>query len=276
MADSRTSDLTLLIPASPIPSHPNTAVIERALDSLLTHLPDGAFRTIVCHDPPSPSLAPDRSNAFERYLQRLERLTAAGKYRRLDIDVTTAPRWGHLAGSLRHTIGRVQSEFVFILQHDFFLTEHLPILDLIEMMRRHPEVKHLRLNRKANLPRLWDGRTEERRRFFAERSFDGVRVCQTLAWSDNPHLARTEYYSDLILPLVGDRQTFPENVCDPLNTPESHAQFGTFVYGAEGQASTVGHLDGAAYIPPSRFHRTLIALRGGLRLGTRLKALLRR
>jgi hypothetical protein len=276
MGASAQPDLTVLVPASPIPSHPSTAVVARALDSFLLNLPDGSFRTVICHDPPSPSATAATVRAFSRYLRRLERVATADRYRRLGVEVTVAPHWGHLAGSLRHVIALVRTEFVLVFQHDFFLTEPLPVLELVAMMRRHPEVKHLRLNRKTNLPRFWDGRTEERRDFFAERTFAGVTVCRTLAWSDNPHLARTDYYTDLVLPLVGERPTFPEDVCDPLNTAASHAQFGTFIYGGVGRPATVGHLDGATYVPPSRSQRVVTAIRARLRIRSRVRALLRR
>jgi len=276
--------LTVLIAASLVPSHPRTDLVEQVLDSVRHVRTVRPLDVIVCHDPPRPDATSRDRRRFDEYIGRLERLAV----QRGDFRVTVADRWGHLVGNLRHVLEQVETEFMLVLQHDWMLVEPLPIDDLITMMTRHPEVRHLRFNRHPNLPVHWDGKRPERVEFFEEVELDGQRLCRTLAWSDIPHLCRVDYYRDVILPIVGDRQTFPEFVCDPLSVPRTHELFGTYLYGPYGREPTSVHLDGRFAGQPllGRVARTLTlqskarrkqlrVLRSRLRLRTRLRALLR-
>jgi len=259
--------LTVLMPANLIPTHPRIDVLERALDSLELLQTSRPLDVLVCHDPPRPDASAEDRRRFARYLARLERsVVRTGRAR-----MTVAPQWGHLTGSIRHALPEVHTEFMLVFQHDFFIVEPLPVDELIEMMRRHPQVRHLRFNRKPNLPRLWDGDGAQRAAFFAEVELDGQRLCRTLAWSDNPHLCRADYYRDVVLPMVGERQTFPEDVCNARSTTETHDLLGTFIYGGYGQERTIRHLDGATHTRPPLPRRILHAVRQRLRLRSRLR-----
>ena len=61
------------------------------------------------------------------------------------------------------------------------------------------------------------------------------------------HLARTQYYRDRVLPLIASMPyTMPETVMQP-RVMEDLPQYGTFVFGAPGDAPYIVHADAAMH-----------------------------
>lgn len=261
--------LTVLIPASPVPSHPSLHLVEQAVRSLDLLEVSRRPPIVICHDQPRPDASPEVERRYRRYLRRLERHLSG----RRDVRSVLAPEWGHLAGNIRHGLEFVETEFVLILQHDFFLLRPIDIEPILDLLAVEPDIKHVRFNKRSNVAEGFDGYDDGREQFFSEVHFDGLKLCRTLAWSDNPHICRTDYYGEVVLPIVGEERTAPEIVVDPIATPERHREFGTFVWGGLGDPPAVGFSKGRTMPSPSALRSALLAARSRLRIRSRLRSL---
>lgn len=261
---------TVLIPASPVPSHPQTVLVERAIRSLGLLQSAGRPEVIICHDPPRPSADARTVTDFERYLRRLERKARSWPGTR----IVVAPEWGNLTGNLRHGLSFVRTEFVLILQHDFYFVREVDMDALVRAMRSNPQLKYVRFNKRSNLPRRADGRSDERISFFQEETHGGIALCRTLSWSDIPHICRVDYYRDVVFPLVGTSKTFPEAVCNPLVNRSTHETFGTYIWGELGSPKAVGHANGRALEREGALRRAYGWVASRTRLRSRAKFVL--
>lgn len=236
-SDSTGADVTILIVASPIPTHPRTSVLDGAIASLPMLQTEGLPPVIIAHDAPRPGAPRRVLRRYRRYLARIqERYESSRRFK-----VVVASEWGCLAGNIANGLRHVGSEFVLVLQHDFRFVQEISLDRLVQMMKDFPHVRHLRFNKNLNRAKEWDGNFEG---FFKEMDVGGIKVCRTAAWSDNPHLCRKDYYTDFVLPLMAGEKTFPEEVLNPRARPENHAEHGTYVYGAFRAAPTVDFVDG--------------------------------
>ena len=99
-----------------------------------------------------------------------------------------------------------------------------------------------------NYPYIWDCNPSYRKLLYKEESVSvqgkNFSYIRTLGWSDNNHLTTRDYYLNLILPLVGRRRIFPENVANLASGIFNHKLLGTFIYGGLGEQQTIFHLDG--------------------------------
>ena len=112
-------NLTVLVTASLIPSHPDTAFIRRSLQSLqLLSLP-AATPVLLSHDRPSGRELPVR---FSSYLDRLRLfLPGFAAATRLAPRVLLSPTNGHLLGNIAFALSHVppgRSKFLLKFEHD--------------------------------------------------------------------------------------------------------------------------------------------------------------
>lgn len=162
------------------------------------------------------------------------------------MEIHVLNRWGCLTGVMRYAIGLVETPYVLVVQHDLAFVRHYDIEHLLLTMNSNPGLKHVRFNKRATLPVAADVRGPGRLEIFGaadlvEGSSD---VVQTALWSDNNHVASTSYYRSIVFPLIGNHRSFMETCFEPIDSPNRHQVFGTFIAGAMGDPPMITHLDG--------------------------------
>jgi hypothetical protein len=238
--------LTIIVTASPIPTHPSSEIIDETLESLKFIDPDKSAQIVLAHDHHHPMALPDVQEAYLSYLAKLEKRYSGDD----KVEVVKLNEWGCLAKNIINAIETVKTPFVLVVQHDFKFLENIDVLDCIYVMNKNPKVRHIRFNREANFPYVFDHDPKTRLKHYAEKSFElegnnrKLTLIKTLGWSDNNHLCRTDYYREIVSPLTQDKKTFPEHPCNLASTPLLHQLFGTFVYGEIGKEGVIKHLDG--------------------------------
>lgn len=174
--------VTVLIPTSPIPSHPETWTIEATVASVQHHLPDA--RIVVMIDGVR-SEQEKRRKRYTDYTRRLLRLCNQWQAVPLLFEEHT-----HQAAMTRTALEHVATPLVLFVEHDTPLVTDEPIawrtceqaiLDgHVDLVRFHheahilPEHQHLMLD--APLGDL----------------------ARTVQWSQRPHLASTAYYRHIL------------------------------------------------------------------------------
>lgn len=238
--------ITIITTTNPIPSIPDTQILQRSQASLFRIPALARCKKIIVFDGIQPGFE-ERSADYELYKENVRTLTQKNP-QFYNTQLVFCPNWVHLSGAISEAIKHVKTPFVFIHQHDFVLQKEFDLNGCVATMMANPHIKHLRFNRGVTNRAFeveWDGEIDQ-----VINGVAFVPLCRTFGWSDNDHLARTDYYTDFVLPKCG---------CCPMEhvlQPElkkalaeegkegGHAPFGTYLYGTPSHGGYFHHLDG--------------------------------
>ncbi len=238
--DALCDKLTIITTTSPIPSNPDTRMLEETQKSLYKVPALRGCKKIIVFDGVPPRLNYCKM-AYEQYIHNVDKLTKEHPHFANTILVINR-EWKHLAWSLREAMKHVDTPYVFVHQHDFSISRVPDVINLIASMDDNPNLKHVRLNRLRNLTNGWDGPVDDQ--------IEGpcyVPLTRTFGWSDNDHFARVDYYWDFVFPKItrlGAMEWFLHN---PEKIKANHNSYGTYIYGAPGESPYLQHLNGRAY-----------------------------
>lgn len=245
--------LTIIITASPIPTHPSLKHIDGVIDSLdLLKLPEDTL-VVLAHDYPS------KDEDLSRYLEYYENLKKKYKERK-EFVFTMTDEWSCLTGSIRSAFKYVDSKYVLLVQHDFpFITE-IDFNSIIEDMDNNPELKHIRFNKRVNRQQGMDWICRNFQIFNTRNIVGNYSYMSTLNWSDNNHISPSDYYRNFVFPNTRNRsymehqllhkqrilaENSDENNPDDVSKVLSeHDRFGTYIFGQYDDPPTILHTDG--------------------------------
>lgn len=181
--------VTVLVPTSPIPSHPSTDVLEHTLESVWAQLP-GA-EVVLMADGVRPEQE-HRREAYDEYLRRVLQL-ATHRWRGRLVPLLM-PEHRHQAAMTMEALRVVRTPLVLFVEHDTPLTGdidwHLATTAVdsgaVNLLRFHHEAdvhpEHVHL--------YPDG---------PQRSvLGGCPVVRTMQWSQRPHLAGADWYAEVL------------------------------------------------------------------------------
>lgn len=177
--------VTVLIPTSPCPTHPDTGVIEETVRSVRARLPY-AEMLILCDGVRSEQA--DRTDAYTEYVRRVTLLCEHEWFGAVPIIHDTHRHQGLMT---RLALELVDTPLVLFVEHDTPLVGDVPwqqACDLVEggalnVLRFHHETRILGVHRNRMLDR---------------HPVDlGLPVVRTFQWSQRPHLASTAYYREM-------------------------------------------------------------------------------
>lgn len=175
--------ITVLIPTSPIPSHPDTSIIEETVKSVRDRLPDSEI-IVMCDG------VRDEQKSFkddyEEYQRRLYWLS-----REYDFMILRSDEHRHQAAMTAYALALVETPLILFVEHDTPLCEEIPFKaisdvildDKLDVVRFHFESHILPVHR-----HLMRGQLRH----------NGITYNKTVQWSQRPHLASTAYYKKLI------------------------------------------------------------------------------
>lgn len=189
-------EMTILIPTSPIPSHPSTAILDETIASVRFHFP-WADILILC-DGVRPEQE-DRREDYDRYVQEVC-WKANFEWHRVYPIVFGGHE--HQANMTRAALDYVRTPLIMFVEHDTPLVTDEPIdwPRIIPMMEdlNGPDV--LRFHFEAHVhpehEHLMEGGVLDSH---------GVPMRMTHQWSQRPHVAKRTYYQRIL------REHFPPN-----------------------------------------------------------------
>ena len=180
------SEISVLIPTSPISAHPSTALIEKCIASVRKHLPDSTI--CIMADGVRPEQEHYR-DAYQTYLDRLWNFVGHDE----NLQYLIFNEFQHQAAMTRQTLKGVRTPLILFMEHDTFFLDGLPIdfdgiarvikSGALNMVQFHcqwepwiiPEHEHLMLDKE----RVY---------------FDGVPMVRTWQFSARPHVASADFY----------------------------------------------------------------------------------
>jgi hypothetical protein len=175
---SRAPTVSVLIPTSPILSHPSVAIIEATIRSVQERMP-GVEIIVMCD-----GVRAEQQGFTDRYQEYLRNLCLLCEQLH-NVTPIVFGEFLHQAEMTRRTLARVDCDYLFFVEHDAPLVNDLDLAELLELMRAN-NLNLLRLHHESHvLP-------DHMRLMIGLRPRHGY--WPTMQWSQRPHLARTNFY----------------------------------------------------------------------------------
>lgn len=178
-------NVTVLIPTSPIPSHPDTGVIEQTVASVRHHLPDAEL--IVMCDGVRPEMEYRRAN-YDEYTRRLSWLVAHewGRCTMLVFD-----ELNHQVAMTKAAFNLVRTPLILFVEHDApLVTDEMIDWPACEQAVLSSSLHTIRFHFEGSIP-------EPHRHLMIDKvptEVGGVSVIRTKQWSSRPHLTSTDWF----------------------------------------------------------------------------------
>jgi hypothetical protein len=233
--------ITVVVPTSPIPSHPSTAVIDETIGSVRAQLPRAEI--LVMADGVRAEQE-DRRPVYDEYLARLC-WTCNRQW--ANVVPFLAERFSHQGELMRRALGEIITPLVLFVEHDTPLTGEIdwPAICAavrsggLNVVRLHHEVTILRPHEHLMLDRT-------------PIDVTGVPIIRTAQWSQRPHVASAAFYRQLIDRWFdpAGRTMIEDSVYGPMTSAwldrgeAGWSEWKVGIYAPEGNMQRSLHLDG--------------------------------
>lgn len=181
--------ITVLVPTSPIPSHPSTEILEETISTIRTHLPDNEIILMI------DGIREEQSDRTTDYGNYIYRVLWKCLHEWENVLPVIFGDHQHQANMTRKALEYVQTPLILFVEHDTPLTpdREIPFEGIAEavtagqadLVRLHhealilPEHKHLMFDDKAQI-------------------ISGVPMMRTQQWSQRPHVASVAFYKRIL------------------------------------------------------------------------------
>lgn len=198
--------VTILIPTSPIPSHPSTEIIDEVIAGIRNYFP--VAKIIIMCDGVRQSVEHRRAQ-YAEYLCKLASKHIDDPNTRLKFfNEPTQQAW-----MTRETLKEVTTSFVLFNEHDAILKSTPPI--------EWDAILHLLETDEANMVRFyhWDRIWHEHQYLMrGEFTHSGVQFVRTIQFSGWPLVAKTGYLRELVTRYFGptDRRMIESGLYGPV------------------------------------------------------------
>jgi hypothetical protein len=184
------SDVTIIIPTSYIPSHPSTKVIETTINNTRFHFPDSEI--ILQID----GMRSEQLNYKKDYDEYKNKVLWKCLHEWKNVLPIIFDEHSHQSTMMKKTINLVQTPLILYIEGDLPLRIDRDIdwnkcFDMFEY-------------NKANTIRFYLRERMPQEHVYMMCGQEDI-FMKTVQWSQNPHLSFTNYYKDIILPSVGER-----------------------------------------------------------------------
>lgn len=229
-----TSDVTVVIPTTFMPSNPSTRIITETLESVEEQLPESEI--FVLFDIPahgSPEELRDYSESTRVLLHSL-------KYDYPHAVPILFDEHAHQSLMTREALRIIDTPLLVFVEHDTPIRGEVPWEKLGEIVR----------SGYANLIRLsHEGRILPEHEYLmldkSPQMIMDVPLIRTVQWSQRPHIASTAFYRQILEKYHDHQPRFIEHVMYGVLLRGDYAEFRTHIYAPSGDIQRTIHLDGA-------------------------------
>ena len=171
---SRSQGVTLMTVTSPIPTHPSTALIDRAIEGIERMNYNFADK-IIAYDKPK------KSNAnYEKYKKKMkEKYLSSDGWTHLEMDVH-----GHFIGTFYKALLQCKTKYVFMNQHDIELKVTFPINKMKQLPSKDWNIIATHHMKNGLKPTHWYPIIQKSK--YPE-------LLKTWGWSERIFLSKTDY-----------------------------------------------------------------------------------
>jgi hypothetical protein len=196
-------DVTIIVPTSYIPSHPSTKIIDETINNIRFHFPDNEI--ILQID----GIREEQRQYEDQYNEYKNKVLWKCLHEYKNILPIIFDKHSHQTTMMKETIGLVETSLILYVEGDLPLRTDR----LIEWQKCFDLIG----NDKANLIRFY---LREEVPMEHEHMMCGQEdiFLKTVQWSQNPHLALTEYYRKFILPNVKEINYIEDEIYGKVQT----------------------------------------------------------
>ena len=191
--------VVVLIPTSPIPSHPKTDTIEETLASIRFHFPEA--KVLLMMD----GIRKEQEDLYECYKEYKRRVAWNCSNVWHNVDSLVFSTHHHQSGMMRQALEFVSTPLVLFVEHDTPLrNQEIPWTDLAEMVLRG-DCNSVRFVPDAETVEEFRTQPYHAHHMLSTISNNDVSIIRTTQWSQRPHLVSAEFYRRII------RENFSED-----------------------------------------------------------------
>ncbi|MFJ1459744.1 hypothetical protein [Nocardia sp. N2S4-5] len=231
--------ITVLMSVSPIPSHPDTRIIDETIASVRAQLPDAEI-VIACD-----GVRPEQEHRRAAYEEFLQRLLWSADHVWHNVLPLIYDEHLHQAACARRALDHIGTPLILFVEHDTPLLGDIPWRELVDAIRAG-HANTIRLHHEASI-------LEPHRHLMLDDSpqeVGGVPMMRTIQWSQRPHLANAFWYRNMLDHML-PAKTFIEDqahgqLIDAYQTSGVMGWFWwrTLIYTPPGSTQRSYHLDG--------------------------------
>jgi len=180
-------DITIIIPTSVLPSHPDTRIIDETIQGVRTQLPDSEI--IMQID----GLRAEQQDRLDDYNEYKRRVLWKCLHEWKNVLPVVFEKHSHQTTMLKETIDKVRTSLLLYVEGDAPLTPDLPIeWDKCINWINEGKANTIRFHFEARIP-------EEHNHLMLGLENGFMKTCQ---WSQRPHLSTVNYYKDIVMPTL--------------------------------------------------------------------------
>jgi len=174
--------ITVVVPTSPIPSHPSTEIIDQTIKSIRYHTDAKILITID-------GVREEQKNRTEAYRLYTQRLLWKCNFEYTNVVPHIFDTHVHQSGMMEKALEIIDTPLVLYVEHDTPLVTDMDIdWEKISLRVLNREMNVVRFHYEAEIPK-------EHEYLMLERKDDFLHTKQ---WSQRPHIANTEFYRDVM------------------------------------------------------------------------------
>lgn len=176
--------MTVIVPTSYIPSHPNTTVIDQTIQSIRYHTGSDIILTID-------GLRPEHEAMSNDYTEYIRRLLWKCNFEYENVHPILFEKHTHQAGMMKKALTQVHTDLVMYVEHDTPLVTDEPIdWEFLVNTLLKGDVFGIRLHFEARIP--------QEHEYLMLPEHDKPFLKATRQWSQRPHIVRTNFYRGIM------------------------------------------------------------------------------
>lgn len=223
-------DMAVIIPVSPIPSHPDTAILEETIKSVRVHTSAPILVTID-------GVREEQKHMEENYREFIRRFLWKCNFEYKDVLPILFSKHSHQSGMMKEVLKNLSLPYLLYVEQDTPLTPDREI-PLEELKMKLNDYDVIRFHFEAFVP-------EPHRHLMIGSPQDNLQ--KTSQWSQRPHLASTEYYRRIMSDNFSEESnTFIEDRMHSICQVQPWEKNRLAIYHPDGDIKRSYHLDGRA------------------------------
>lgn len=181
--------ITVIVPTSPIHSHPDTSMIEETIRSIRHHLPDAEI--IITFD----GVREQQLHYTDRYNEYIRKMLWKINREMVNVVPLVFEQPMHQVAMAREALKLVQTDKILYVEHDTpLIMDNFIEWNGCEAMIDTGIANVVRFHFEAKIPEPHDYMMLDK----SPRVVCGIKAIRTSQWSQRPHLASTEFYKKIL------------------------------------------------------------------------------
>lgn len=177
-------DITVVVPTSPIPSHPDTRIIAETINSIRAHLKSAPI--IITID----GVRPEQEHMRESYEEYIRNLLWKCNFEYENVIPVIHDEFKHQSGMLKEVLPMIDTKLMLYVEHDTPLTPDREIeWSFLKANILTGKAHVIRFHFEEFIP-------DEHEYLMIGEVDDGL--LRTVQWSQRPHLALTSFYKNAL------------------------------------------------------------------------------